>query len=162
MPQAEWHPGGLYLRVGFIVTKLSRPVERVVAFYGRRGRASNGQRRQERDQVDAPVMLLVRCQRGASLVARAGLQFRQLHADAGPARGGRAVVTDQPAGEAREGRCQGLAPRSPCRLPDGRGRGAERTVQANIATDRRTATTTGPSVGLNGRRHHHHGWSASE
>jgi hypothetical protein len=35
--KVEWHPGKLYPRVGFIVTDLSRPVERVVAFYNRRG-----------------------------------------------------------------------------------------------------------------------------
>jgi hypothetical protein len=35
--KVEWHPGELYLRVGFIVTNLSRPAERVVAFYNRRG-----------------------------------------------------------------------------------------------------------------------------
>jgi hypothetical protein len=32
-------PGGLYSRVGFIVTNLSRPAERVVAFYNHRGAA---------------------------------------------------------------------------------------------------------------------------
>jgi hypothetical protein len=35
--KVEWHPGELYPRVGFIVTNLSRPVERGVAFYNRRG-----------------------------------------------------------------------------------------------------------------------------
>ena len=33
----EWHPGELYPRVGFIVTNLSRPAERVIAFYNQRG-----------------------------------------------------------------------------------------------------------------------------
>jgi hypothetical protein len=31
--KVEWHPGELFPRVGFIVTNLSRPAERVVAFY---------------------------------------------------------------------------------------------------------------------------------
>jgi len=35
--KVEWHPGELYPRVGFIVTNLSRPSERVVAFYNKRG-----------------------------------------------------------------------------------------------------------------------------
>ena len=35
--KVEWHPGELYPRVGFIVTNISRPVERVVAFYNKRG-----------------------------------------------------------------------------------------------------------------------------
>ena len=35
--KVEWHSGELYPRVGFIVTNLSRPAERVVAFYNQRG-----------------------------------------------------------------------------------------------------------------------------
>src|SRR5258705_6416344 len=35
--KVEWHPGELYPRVGFIVTNLSRPAERIVAFYNKRG-----------------------------------------------------------------------------------------------------------------------------
>ena len=35
----EWHPGELYPRVGFIVTNLTRPAKRVVAFYNMRGTA---------------------------------------------------------------------------------------------------------------------------
>ena len=37
--KVEWHPGELYPRVGFIVTNLRRPSERVVAFYNQRGTA---------------------------------------------------------------------------------------------------------------------------
>jgi hypothetical protein len=37
--KAEWHPGELYPRVGFIVTNLARPAERVVAFHNQRGTA---------------------------------------------------------------------------------------------------------------------------
>ncbi len=35
--KVEWHPGELYLRVGFIVTNMARPAENVVAFYNKRG-----------------------------------------------------------------------------------------------------------------------------
>ncbi len=35
----EWHPGELYPRFGFIVTNLSRPATRVLAFYNQRGTA---------------------------------------------------------------------------------------------------------------------------
>src|SRR5262249_32664055 len=35
--KVEWHPGELYPRVGFIVTNMSRPAKRVVAFYNKRG-----------------------------------------------------------------------------------------------------------------------------
>ncbi len=37
--KVEWHPGESYPRVGFIVTNLGRPAERVVAFYNQRGTA---------------------------------------------------------------------------------------------------------------------------
>jgi len=37
--KVEWHPGELYPRVGFIVTNMSRPAERVVAFCNKRGTA---------------------------------------------------------------------------------------------------------------------------
>jgi hypothetical protein len=37
--KVEWHPGELYPRVGFIVTNVTRPAERVVAFYNHRGTA---------------------------------------------------------------------------------------------------------------------------
>ena len=37
MAKVEWHPGELYPRVGFIVTNMTRPAERVVAFYNKRG-----------------------------------------------------------------------------------------------------------------------------
>ena len=35
--KVEWHPGELVPRVGFIVTNMSRPAKRVVAFYNKRG-----------------------------------------------------------------------------------------------------------------------------
>jgi hypothetical protein len=37
--KVEWHPGELYPRVGFLVTNLARPPERVVVFYNQRGTA---------------------------------------------------------------------------------------------------------------------------
>ena len=37
--KVEWHRGELYPRVGFIVTNLKRPAERVVKFYHGRGAA---------------------------------------------------------------------------------------------------------------------------
>jgi hypothetical protein len=37
--KVEWHPGELCPRVGFIVTNLARPAERVVAFHNQRGTA---------------------------------------------------------------------------------------------------------------------------
>jgi Transposase DDE domain group 1 len=37
--KVEWHPSELYPRIGFIATNLSRPAERVAAFYNKRGTA---------------------------------------------------------------------------------------------------------------------------
>jgi hypothetical protein len=37
--KVEWHQGELYRRVGFIVTNLKRPAERVVRFYNGRSTA---------------------------------------------------------------------------------------------------------------------------
>ncbi len=37
--KVEWHPGELVPRVGFIVTNLSRPAERVTRFYDGQGTA---------------------------------------------------------------------------------------------------------------------------
>jgi hypothetical protein len=37
--KVEWHPGELYPCVGFMVTNMSRPAERVTLFYNQRGTA---------------------------------------------------------------------------------------------------------------------------
>ena len=37
--KVEWHPGELYPRVRFIVTNMTSPAERVIAFYNQRGTA---------------------------------------------------------------------------------------------------------------------------
>ena len=39
MAKVEWHRGELYPRVGFIVINMTRPEERIVAFYNQRGTA---------------------------------------------------------------------------------------------------------------------------
>ena len=95
-------------------------------------------------------MLLVRRQRRPASTSCAGLQSRQLHADAGSARGCRALVADQPQGEARQDRGQDRHACPVCHLPDGRGRGAKGIVPGNLAADRRAATKTGSSVGTEG------------
>jgi hypothetical protein len=37
--KVEWHPDELYPRVGFLVTNMTRPAERAVTFYNKRGTA---------------------------------------------------------------------------------------------------------------------------
>ena len=149
--KVEWHPGELYPRVGFIVTNMTRPAERVVAFYNQRGTAEQWIKEGKScRQVDAALMLLIRRQRRPASASCAGLQSRQLHADAGSAGGGQAVVADEPAGKTREDRREGRMPWPLRHFPDGRGRGAEGIVSGNLAADRRTATKTGPSVATGG------------
>ena len=75
--KVEWHPGELYPRVGFIVTNLGRPAERVVAFYNQRGTAEQWIKEQERDPVDTPVVPQVRPQCRSPPASRARLQPRR-------------------------------------------------------------------------------------
>ncbi len=82
--KVEWQPGELYPRVGFIVTNMSRPAERVVAFYNKRG-TLQWIKEGRGDQMDAPVVPHVRRQRGATSAPCARLQSRQFPAHAGDA-----------------------------------------------------------------------------
>jgi hypothetical protein len=96
--KVEWHPGELYPRVGFIVTNLARPTERVVAFYNQRGTAKQWIKvGQGRDQVDPAVMPFLRRQRRPPPTSCARRQLRQFHAHAGDARGNCSIFSDQPA-----------------------------------------------------------------
>ena len=118
--KVEWHPGELYPRVGFIVTNLGRPAERVVAFYNQRGTAEQWIK-EGRDPVNTPVVPQVRPQCRSPPASRARLQPRQLHAHPRAARCRGTVVTDQPAREAHQDRSEDRAPRALRHVPDGRG-----------------------------------------
>ena len=124
--KVEWHQGELYPRVGFIVTNLKRPAERVSKFYNGRGTAEQWiQRGQVCAALDAAVLPLLPPQRRAAPAPRPCLQPRQLPALAGLAAGGRAVVADHAAREAGEDRRPDRAPRPLRRLPARRGRRAK-------------------------------------
>jgi Transposase DDE domain group 1 len=127
--KVEWHQGELCPRVGFIVTNLNRPPEWVVKFYNGRGTA------EQRAPLDAAVVPCLSAQRGAAPAARARLQSRQLRAHLGLAPGGRALVADDLAREAREDRRQGRAPWTLRRLPASRGGGAPSPVRRDPAAD---------------------------
>jgi hypothetical protein len=93
--KVEWHPGELYPRVGFIVTNLARPAERIVAFYNNRGTCEQDIKEGKGAiKVDPAVVPLLRRQRGSTSASCAGLYSRQLHADVGDAQDGGAVVAD--------------------------------------------------------------------
>ena len=69
--KVEWHPGELYPRVGFIVTNMSRPPERVTLFYNRRGTAEQ----HIKEGKNAIVWTRLSCRRFAANAVRL-----QLHA----------------------------------------------------------------------------------
>ncbi len=145
--KAEWHPGELITRVGFIVTNLSRPAERVVAFYNKRGTCEHvDQGRQGCNQVDAVVMPLVRRQRRAAPASCARLQSRQFLAHARNTGADQGLVADQPEEEADQDRREDGEPRTLCRLPDGRGRHPTANVPGDFAADRGTTATATTST----------------
>jgi hypothetical protein len=96
--------------------------------------------------VDTPIVPLLRRQRGPPSVARAGLQSRQLHADAGDAEDGGAVVADQPAGEADRDRRQGRQSWPLHHVPNGRGRGVATDVRRHPVADRPVAGASRSSM----------------
>src|SRR6202049_2142568 len=109
--KVEWHPGELCPRVGFIVTNLTRPAERVVAFYNHRGTCEQW----IKEDKGAINWTRLSCRTFAANAVRL-----QLHAMAynlgnfmrtlAMAKDGRAVVADQPAREADQNRRQGREP----------------------------------------------------
>ena len=87
--KVEWHQGELYPRVGFIVTNLTRPAERVSKFYNGRGTAEQWIREGKYGAaLDAAVLPRLPPQRRAAPALRPCLQPRQLPALAGLAAGG--------------------------------------------------------------------------
>ena len=130
--KVEWHPGELVPRVGYIVTNLSRPAERVCGLLqsaGQSGAVHQG--RQVRNQMDPAVMPEVPRQRRPAPASRPGLQSCQLHADVGLAKGGGTLVSDHATGEAGQDRCESGQPWPVRHVPISRGGGAEGTVPEN-------------------------------
>jgi hypothetical protein len=121
--KVEWHPGELYPRVGFLVTNLCRPPERVVAFYNQRGTA---------EQWIKAGKNAVKWTRLSCRSMQANAVRLQLHALAynlellphsGPAGCGRAVVADHASREGGEDWRKGHCSRPLHGVPNGRGGG---------------------------------------
>jgi hypothetical protein len=74
--KVEWHPGELYPRVGFIVTNMIRPAERVVAFYNQRGTAE----RHIKEGKNAVTWTRLSCHRFAANAVRLQLHRARLQA----------------------------------------------------------------------------------
>ena len=117
----------------------------------RRVRAMD-QRGQGRDQMDAAVMPLFRCQRRPALAARPRLQSRQLPAHARDAGADRGMVADKLEGKADQDRRGSRESWALCRLPECRGRNPTQPVHRDFADDRGSATAAGclDSVGRSG------------
>ena len=116
--KVEWHPGELYPRVGFIVTNLSRPAERVVAFYNKRGTCEQW----IKEGKGAIKWTRLSCQRRAAPASSARLQSWQLSPHACNTGADQGLVADELEGEADQDRREGGEPRTLCRLPNGGGR----------------------------------------
>ncbi len=108
--------------------------DRGVLQSARHGRAVH-QGRQERHQVDAPVMPEIPQQRGSAPASCVRLQSRQLHADAGLAEGGGTLVADNATREVGEDRGESGQPWQVRHVPIGRGGGAEGIVPENPEPD---------------------------
>src|ERR1019366_7654210 len=93
------------------------------------------QRRQERHQMDSPVLSRLCGQPGAAATVRAGLQPGQLSAAGGAAASGASLDIDDAAGETNQDRGKSRAPFREDRLPDGGGGGAARVVPGHSGKD---------------------------
>ena len=103
--KVEHHQGGLFPRVGFIVTSMSLPSRSVVRFYNKRGTAEAvDQGRQTGHALDKAVVPAVPGERGTAATERAGLQPGQLVAAAGTAEQDQELVADELATQVDEDR----------------------------------------------------------
>ena len=151
--KVEWHQGELYPRVGFIVTNLTRPAERVSKFYNGRGTAE--QWIKEGKQALRWTRLSCRAFRDNAvrlqLFALAYNLANFLRILALPNEVAQWSLTTL-AREAGEDRRPDRAPRPLRRLPAGRGGGAARAVRRDPAPDRPPARTA-RCGGLTGADH---------
>src|SRR5450432_2532891 len=143
--KVEWHPGELYPRVGFIVTNLSRPAERVVAFYNKRGTAEQ----HIKEGKNALKWIRLSCCSFAANAVRLQLHALAynlanfLRTLALPDEIEKWSLTSLR--EKGEDRRQGERPRPLFGVPDGGGGGAARDVPPHPRPDRRTSTSADSS-----------------
>jgi len=101
--KVEWHPGELYPRVGFIITNLARPTDRVVTFYNQCGTCRAVHQGQYiKEDKNAIKWTRLSCQTFAANAVRLQLHvlayhLGKFHADAGDVQGDGALVAHQPA-----------------------------------------------------------------
>jgi Transposase DDE domain group 1 len=128
--KVEWHPGELYPRVGFIVTNMTRPAERVVAFYNHRGTAEQW----IKEGKNAVTWTKLSCHNFKANAVRL-----QLHALAyNLANFLRTLaLPEEAARPVGEDRRQDCPPRPLRDFPDGRDGAAARSVPGDSECDRR-------------------------
>ena len=140
-------PSELYPRVGFIVTNLTRPVQRVVAFYNQRGtgeqwiKEGKGAIKWTRLSCRTFAANAVRLQLHA-LAYNLGNFMRTLAMPKTPEPWSMTSLREKLA----QSRCEGHQPRPLCHLSDGRGRSATTDVQRNPHTHCPVAGATRSSV----------------
>jgi Transposase DDE domain group 1 len=150
--KVEWHPRKLYPRVGFIVTNLARPAERIVALYNQRGTCEQ----YIKEGKNAIKWTRLSCRTFAATAVASNSTFLPTTSatSCGRWRSPRWQnrVADQPTGEADQDGREGRQPRALRDIPDGRGRSALRDVRRNPLADRPVASTAGTSVTVRRRQ----------
>ena len=145
--KVEWYPGELYPQLGFLVTNLARPAERVVAFYNKRGTAEQWIKEGKNAVKWTPAVVPHDAgQHRSASTPRPGLQHGQLPAHPGASARDGTMVADVAARKGGQDRGQGRRPRALHHIPDGRGRRAARSVQGYPGNDRRPALPTGRAM----------------
>ena len=113
--------GRAYLRIGFDVTNLDRGAEPVVAFHNQR-RTAERHVKEGKNAIKRTCLSRLRRpqQRRPAPASCAHLQTRQLHADAGVAKGRGTLVADHPEEETDQDRRKDRQPRPLRHIPDAR------------------------------------------
>jgi len=96
------------------------------------------------DQVDAPVMPFLRCQRGSPSAPCIGLQHRQLHANLAMPAAAEPWSLTSLREKLDQDRRQGGQPRPLRHVPNGGGRSAATDAPRHPAADRPAAGAAGP------------------
>ena len=147
-PRSNGIPASFIRASAFIVTNLSRPAERVVAFYNKRGTCEQWIK-EGKGAIKWTRLSGGRSRRTPAAPAScARLQSRQFPAHAGDAGADQGLVTDKLEGKADQDRRQGREPRPLCRLPDGAGRHPTANVPGDFAADRETTAAAATNAGV--------------
>jgi len=107
----------------------------MVRFYNPRHGGAVDQGRQERGQMDPPVLSRLCGESGAAATVRVGLQLGQLPTAISAALSSAALDVDDIAEETDQDRGEGCAPFPADHLPDGGGGGSERVVPGHSGRD---------------------------